>query len=377
MSLRTIFRPAVLAPLLCLLYALVVVALYENPLALATIGSDYAPPELIADAYSAEGYDGQSVYVIARYGFDGAQYIDVAAYRYQRILLPAAGALLSLGQLALLPWALLLVNLLALAFGTYLLGALLSEFGVSRWFALGYALSLGVFAASRLLTTEPLAYGLVLAGIFVLHKRDNWLAAAGLFALAALAKETTLIFVAAYGLHGLLQRNIVRTLMFGLLAGLPFALWQLVLLAQLGAFGVGSGGVGATGFEIIPFWGFLRILLEGGLEVFLALGTLVGLFAILPTLWGLWRCWRDYRAKTWDVWTTLLLANAALMLFVPFSTYRELLGILRFIVGLQIAVILYAASRKQQRVLMNSVLWSLTSLLVILSDVAMANVPAP
>jgi hypothetical protein len=56
------------------------------------------------------------------------------------------------------------------------------------------------------------------------------------------------------------------------------------------------------------------------------------------------------------------------MLFVPFSTYRELLGMFRFIVGLQIAVILYAAHRRQRRVLSYSTLWMMTTLLLIASD---------
>jgi hypothetical protein len=64
------------------------------------------------------------------------------------------------------------------------------------------------------------------------------------------------------------------------------------------------------------------------------------------------------------------------MLFVPFSTYREPLGILRFIVGLQIAVILFAAERHQIRALRNSTIWMLTMLFLIGSDFA-ANEALP
>jgi hypothetical protein len=371
MTLSKLLRPATLAPLLCLIYALAVVGQFDNPLALATLGARYAPPDLQSVTYSDEGYDGQTVYLIARDGFAAAPYIDVPAYRFQRILLPAAGAVLALGQDDLLHWALFAVNLLALGVSTYLLERLLMDFGVSRWYALGYALSAGVLGAARLLTTEPLAYGLVIAAIYSLHKHDNWWLAALLFALAALAKETTLLFVGAYGLWWLCQQRFVRAIAFGVLAGLPFALWQLVLLGQFGTFGVGSGGEGATGFEIIPFWGFIRILIDGNLMIFAALGSLVFLFALLPALAGFVYSWRDYRSRRFDIWTLLLLVNALLMLFVPFSTYRELLGILRFIVGLQIAVILYAASRRKKRLLLNSTLWMVTSLLVIFSDFAL------
>lgn len=381
-----------IAPLLCLIYALMLVIQRGDALVLVTIGTDYAPPELADSAYSAEGYDGQSVYYIARYGWQGADYIDIPAYRFQRILLPFLSGLLALGQVALLPWTLLLMNLFAIAGGTFLLEHLLREYRMSPWYAAGYALSAGVFGAGRLTTTEPLAYGLVIAGIyFARHKK--WVLGAISFALAALAKEMTLIFPAVYALHLLFlssQSNksswiqrLGQAFLFGVGAVVPFILWQIVLYQQFGAFGVGSGGDKATRFELIPFMGFIRILTEGGMNAFALLAPLNFLFVLLPTLWGLWRCWHDFRIfrvnralavdqrqRGWTIETSLLWVNGLLMLFVPFSTYRELLGILRFIVGLQIAIILYAASRRQRRVLMYSTFWFMTSLIVILSDIA-------
>lgn len=368
------FRPAIIAPVLCLIYALAVVGAYGDSLALVTIGARYAPPELVDRAYSDEGYDGQSVYTIARYGLAGAPYIDVPAYRYQRILLPALGGALSLGQSAWVEWALLVVNLVALGVGTAYFERLLQELRrppLSRWYVVGFALSLGVFGAARLQTTETLAYGLVVAGIFYMQ-RDRWQLGGALFALAALGKETTLIFPFAYGLWMLYQRQWGRALVYAPLTLAPFLIWQGVLYAQFGEFGIGSGGEGATGFEFIPFMGFLRILtVEGGTQAFALLAPIIGPFVIVPTIWALWQCWRDFRQGTWTFWTLLLCVNAVLMLFIPFSTYRELLGILRFIVGLQIAVILYAAVNRKRRPLMYSTLWFVSSILVIFSDFAM------
>ncbi|NDJ79366.1 MAG: hypothetical protein GYB65_24210, partial [Chloroflexi bacterium] len=51
-----------------------------------------------------EGYDGQFAYYIAQGPADAPDCLDVPAYRLQRILLPALGMVLSLGQTALLPW---------------------------------------------------------------------------------------------------------------------------------------------------------------------------------------------------------------------------------------------------------------------------------
>jgi hypothetical protein len=412
-------RPAVIAPLLCLLYALAVIAHYGDTLALVTIGSDYAPAELRDHAYSAEGYDGQSVYYLARYGWEAAPYLDVPAYRAQRILLPFLGRLVAFSSPDLLVWALFAINLVALAGGTYALEKLLQASRASVWYAAGYAFSAGVFGAARLNTTETLSYALVAVGLYAILQRQNWLVGMIAFGAATLAKEMTLIFPAALIVHQIMQdrtrkiKNLtppqiqqgfappleplsqggavergsggeVKTILIGSIAFLPFILWQLVLYAQFGAFGVGSGGEKATSFELIPLMGVIRIFTEGGAQIFAILAPILLPFVLLPTAWAFWQCWRDARytlavrrgeqpasvLRGWDQTTTLLLANAILMLFVPFSTYRELLGILRFIVGLQIAVILYAAQRRQSRALRYSTLWFTTSFIVIISDFA-------
>jgi hypothetical protein len=362
-------RPWSLTVLLTLVYALVVVAMKGDPLALVTVGTRFSIERY---NYSEEGYDGQFVYFIARDPASAAALIaqggDIPAYRYQRILLPALGWMLSLGgQDDLVPFALLGVNLIALGVGTALLERLLVERRVSRWYALGYGLS--ALASARLSLTEPLAYGLAIGGLYLAY-REKWLWSAGMFALAALAKETTLVVAAGVGLyllaHG--RSQIGRTASFGVVVLLPFALWQIALRAMFGAFGVGSGGRLATSFELIPFAGVFQILTVGGAQIFVTLMLLLLPFVLLPTVWGLWRGWHDLRAGNVTLSTWVLLTTALIMLFVPFSTYREILGILRFIAGLQIAVILYAAERRQIRALRYSTFWAFTSLLVIASD---------
>jgi hypothetical protein len=348
--------------LLCLLYTAFVIARNNgDPLALVTPGTRFS--QGVADG--TEGYDGQFNYYIARDPDSAAQFLDVPAYRFQRILFPAVGRLLAFGQEALIPWAFLAINLAALAAGTWLLEELLIQHGVSRWYALGYGLSLGIFGSVRLSLSEPLAYALVIAAI-IAARRERWLWCALSLALAGLTKETTLFFAAGFALVLLLERRVLLAVGLGAAAVLPFALWQIVLYQRLGAFGVGSGGALATSFEIIPFAGVARILTDVPPEVrgrlLIIFGIILIPFVLIPTLWALWRCWRDLRARTWTAYTALLLATAAIMPFVPFSTYREPIGILRFIVGLQIAVILYAAERRNMRALRNSTIWALTVL---------------
>lgn len=360
---RRLIRPWFIATALCLVYVgIVILSNKGNPITLVTLGTRFSQ-QTSADHGGTEGYDGQFNYYIASDPVTAAQFLDVPAYRFQRILFPALGRLLALGQPDLIPWAFLLINIIALAAGTALFENLLVQFRVSRWYALTYGLTLGIFGSVRLSLSEPLAYALVLAGITLAYKRQ-WLWAAVIFALAALAKETTLIFPAAYVLYLFTQRDWKNGFLLGAVSLIPFIIWQLILRSTLGAFGVGSGGAQATSFEIIPLMGIIRIWTdtpaEARAKILLILAPTLLIFVITPTIWALWVSLKDLRRKKWSAEICLLLVNAALMLFVPFSTYREPIGILRFIVGLQIVVILYAAQNKRYRALRNSTLWIAT-----------------
>lgn len=358
--LKTRIRPWHIVTVLCLLYIVIVLLRSGgDPLALVTLGTRFDQ----GDPHGTEGYDGQFVYYIARDPTTAAAFIDVPAYRFQRILLPILGQVLALGQTPLIPWGLLVINLVSLAVGTALLEHLLAQQKISRWYALTYGLTIGTFGAVRLSLPEPLAYALVLGGI-ILAQRERWLWSAVLFALAALARETTLLFPFAYGLYMLSRRHVRTASVFGAVTLLPFAVWQMVLYQHFGTLGINSGGAMATPFEIVPFAGVVRIFTESPPDARLGLlavyGAVLVPFILVPALWALWCCWKDW--PNWSACTFLLFANAAIMPFVPFSTYREPLGILRFIVGLQLAVILYAAERRRGRALRNSTIWILTLL---------------
>src|SRR5690606_40616249 len=81
-----------------------------SPLALVTLGTRFSDGDLQGET-GTEGYDGQFVYYIARDPGDAERFLDVPAYRFQRILLPILGRVLAFGQNDLLPWSLLLINL--------------------------------------------------------------------------------------------------------------------------------------------------------------------------------------------------------------------------------------------------------------------------
>jgi hypothetical protein len=127
--------------------------------------------------------------------------------------------------------------------------------------------------------------------------------------------------------------------------------------------GIGSGGARATPFEMIPFMGVLRIL-NYGVPIFV-----VSLFTLIPvlvaTVWALWQTGGNLLARRWHLYTFLLFANALIMPFVPFSTYAEPLGIFRFMPGVIIGVLLYAAHRRAKRALNYSYLWIIFGLRVL------------
>ncbi len=338
----------------------VVVAHGGDPLALAMLGTRFSE----GDPHGTEGYDGQFAYYIARDPLHGWQQCDVPAYRYQRILYPILARLLALGRPELLPYTLALINVVALAVGTWCMEQILLGQRMSRWYALTYGLYAGQLMAARLDLNEPLSYGLVVAALLVtgqgkVRLRDptcSWRLGVALLALATLAKETALVFVAGYLLALLARRQWGRLAGLALGVGAPFLAWQGVLWAWLGRPGLGSGGAGDTGWEILPFRGLWSVG-QIDLRVLGLLALVMVPLAVIPTLLSLWAAGRDLWKGRWHPFTAMLLTNALVMLFLPQSTYREPLAMLRLTTGLVVAAILYGAQNRSSRTLNYTLLW--------------------
>jgi len=61
--------------------------------------------------------------------------------------------------------------------------------------------------------------------------------------------------------------------------------------------------------------------------------------------------------RQWDLWVWILAANAALIPFTPFSTFREPWAMLRFGTGLVLAWLLFAADQQATRSLRRTTYW--------------------
>jgi len=187
-------------------------------------------------------------------------------------------------------------------------------------------------------------------------ERERWPLAGVAFALAALTKETALVFVAGYLAYFVLRRRWRAFLTVGALAGLPFVAWQIVLRLWLGQWGIGSGGAGASGFTPIPFGGLLEIGRVSP-RVFGLWLVILGPLLVAPIILATIAALRALLSRQWHPFPLMLLANCAALIFLPFSTWREMLAMLRLSTGFVVGVLLFAAWRGSRRGLLYAQLW--------------------
>ncbi len=351
--------PTLLVLLLCLLYtAGVLVSASGDPMAFVVLGSRFST----GDPHGGEGYDGQFAYQIALDPLGAAPYLDAPAYRYQRILYPMLAHALALGRPEAIPWALIAINVAAIALGTWATECWLSDHGVSRWYALAYGLYGGQLLALRTDLNEPLAQALVQIAIVALSRDRRWLGGV-CFCLAALTKETTLIFLAAYVLHAVIHH--AWRLATGLAAtGAPFAALQVALWGWFGTPGIGSGGANATPFSLLPLSGWLWAA-QVKLEAFLVVSLVVLPASLLPALAGIGLAVRDLVRRRDHPIVLSLLLNSLVILFLPASTLREPAAVVRLTQGLAAAMIMVGGLRRSRRILTYSMLWIATNVLLV------------
>lgn len=291
------------------------------------------------EATRSGGYDGQFFLFIALDPWRAEAYLDEPAYRYARILYPLVARAAAGGNADAIPWTLLGLNLVAVLGGTYALARLVARSGASPWYAALFAFAPGLyFAVSRDLA-EPLAYALVAAALLAFGRdRRRLLACAVLFALAGLARETTLVFPLAYALAlalGLHDRpGSPRTRDWraaALIAGIavvPYVLLRVGLRAWLGEWQSSR----EPRLDTIPFRGILgawpldRVELEQIYSV--VLPSLAALAVVAVAV---------HRAGPRS---TALAANVlGLVVLLPAASYAEILASGRIALGVTVAFV--------------------------------------
>jgi hypothetical protein len=169
---------------------------------------------------------------------------------------------LSLGQARAIPFMLIAVNLLAIAFLGFCGAAIARHFERSPWFGATVAFYPGfLYSVSRDLC-EPLACAFALAAILALaKKRDR--AAAVLLTCAVLTRETFIIVAFACLLAYVVTRvragtSLVSPIVFGL-PFVIFAIWQIALTMWWGSSPMRSGAHHiAFSIPFADYWNVLR-----------------------------------------------------------------------------------------------------------------------
>ncbi|MBV8911485.1 MAG: hypothetical protein JOZ05_00440 [Acetobacteraceae bacterium] len=189
---------------------------------------------------NSRGYDGQFYYRLGLDPFTAEASghgitLDNPAVRGARILYPLLGWASSLGRHAILPWAMVGINLLGTAALAWIGAGIARRYGAPDWAGLVPALYPGFIVTVVRDTTEiTAAVPMLLAVAFALRGRA-W--SAGLCAaVAVLARETTLFALAGFGLAELFRSVKARRLCPALAAyAVPacvFVVWQAAILVH-------------------------------------------------------------------------------------------------------------------------------------------------
>jgi hypothetical protein len=261
-----------------------------------------------------------------------------------------AARFLAFGQPNLIPWALIILNILAISGGTYVTEEILVELGASRWYALIYGLYGSQLVGLRTVLNEPLAHALIqLAILSWMRRRLLWTIL--FFGLAALTKEIALIFLAAFALSELIKRD--WKWVIGLSIGaVPYFAFQLFLYMWRGEFGVTTG----QPFHLLPLGGWLEAA-EINILAFILISVPIIPMSIFPIFTGFYLGFQSLKRKLYHPFV--------FMLFLPFLTFSESVAMLRVTQGLAISLLLYGALVDSKRVLNYSFFWLATNVLII------------
>ena len=272
------------------------------------VGASETSPVIVRDASHATsrfGYDGQFFLYIARDPDGAVPYLDNASYRYGRIVYPLAARWLALGRQEAIPLALIVLNLLAVAVGTWAIAAWLRRERFPEWYALIYAAYPGLFFAVWRDLSEPLAYSLTAVALLAFDgdRKRRLALSALLFSVAILTREGAAVFALVWAAALAVQGRRLCASLFATVALLPYLLYRFVFL---------NVWLGSAGFPeklrptLVPFGGIGHYFPWGGVELQRVYAVLLpGCFCVALAVVALRR-----GARSPAVWA--LLANALL-----------------------------------------------------------------
>lgn len=208
--------------------------LHYDPTFFVFAGGKYTDPEKTPDQLyiftESVGYDGQFYYRLSlnpltnrltEFGIT----LDSPRYRHQRILYPLLNWLVTFGKAELVPYSMLLINLLGLVSIATCGGIIARDFGYSALWGCAFSLFIGLLLSLTNNLTEILEITFILLGIILVKKSPLY--GMFFFTLAVLSKETALLVPTAYLLADLIQIRKINP--YYLVPILVFLCWEGVL----------------------------------------------------------------------------------------------------------------------------------------------------
>lgn len=324
----------------------------EGALAFAVIGTRFSE----GDPAGTTGYDGQFAYFIARDGAQAIPFIDGPSLRYQRILYPVVTRALSLGQVELVPWVLIAVNLIAHGVATALLAYFLIELGAPPVGALIYGLWIGCIFAIRLDLNEPLCFVLVLGAILA-YRRQHFRLTIALLVLSVLAKELGLIVAAGLALHAFFQGKRQWGILLFAAPALMFLAWWGVLRLW---FGTLPTIYPAARFPLLPLQGMFG---ETNLIELVLLALWLALPAVVLFIAALLKIWRT---RSVPMGAALMLMSAGFIFYMPKVSWEDPVAAFRVGIPLILGAVLFIGESYPRRLPWLMALWLPGLLLIFL-----------
>jgi hypothetical protein len=326
-----------------------------DPLGLARIGTYWAYGEPYPTG--TNGYDGQFYYQIAVHGIRATPYLDNPSFRFMRILYPLLARGLGLGSSRLIPWMLILINILSYAIGTGMFTYMLVQYRGLSFFGLGCALWIGSIITLLFDLTELLCLVLALGGILAYKKGDIWTAMLLIFG-SAFAKEIGLVFGAALAFHAMMNgKKIFDALRVFVLPTVIWIVWAFALGGWLGEvpFQYESAHFG------LPLQGFMMIIAESS-----SLFVIAGVFIAFPIMILFALGVKSYiGSRKINLTSALLFAMIVFIATMPELTWIEPVAALRVSTPFIISGMLFLAENYPRLLPFGFGIWSTSSLLLI------------
>jgi len=208
-----------------------------------------------------------------------AVYLDRPLYRAQRMLYPVLAGGLGLFAPMTVAWAMVVVNVVGLAAGTYATALVSQGMAGSAWWGLAFGLNAGLLSELLVGGAGIVGAALVMFAVAALQRTEaGWALAAGVG--AALSREVLLIAAVGIGWWLWRRRARMQAVRFVVVPALAVAAWAVYLRIRLG-WEAGMEELQELG---LPLVGFVRAFgLWGGRPVSMAVGIAVLLLVVMFT----------------------------------------------------------------------------------------------